>query len=231
MVLKGKLELYEKDDIGEYTKLVRTSPNLYVDDGKELALDFLFGIQSWWNPLPQASYGSGNIGWDTNRYIGIGLCMFNNSSAERAAGLNAIATGTECSYTVAETYLVDPEDSYLSREVTTTRVVSVCTRRDQSVEIKGFINVPGNIPNPTVIREFAMFLGATGPLHDPSYIESSRPDSMICRSSLYGTGWYHTSGGACVPCDPTDSGAELCYFDDPYNATDDVQFRWVFGEL
>lgn len=231
MGLKGKLELYEKDEEGEYSKLVRTSPNLYVDDGKELTLDFLFGIQSWWNPLPQASYGSGNIGWDTSRYIGIGLCMFNNSSAERAAGLNAIPSGSECSYPVSDTYLVSPEDSSLSREATTSRVTSVCTRRDQTVEIKGYINVPGNVPNHTMIREFGIFLGATGPLHDPSYVESSRPNSMICRSALTGTGWYSNSGGACLPCSSLDPGAVLCYFDDPYDAIDDVQFRWIFGEL
>jgi hypothetical protein len=230
-MLKGRLELYEKDEEGEYTKLVRTSPNLYVDDGKELTLDFLFGIQSWWNPLPQASYGSGNIGWDTRRYIGIGLCMFNNSSAERASGLNAIATGAECQYPVSTTYLVDPEDSFLSREATTSRVVATCTRRDQTVEIKGFINVPGNIPILTVIREFGIFLSATGPDYDPSYVEADRPDSIICRSALYGTGWYKSSGGTCTPCAESDAGAELCYYDDPYKAMDDVQFRWVFGEL
>ena len=232
MVLKGRFELYEKDDEGEYTKLVRKSPNLYVDDGKELTLDFLFGIQSWWNPLPQASYGSGNIGWDINRYIGIGLCMFSNSSAERGAGLNAIATGAECSYPVSTTFLVDPEDSTLSREVPTSiRVAGSCTRRDQTVEIKGFINVPGNVPVATVIREFGIFLGSTGPTSDPSYVEGSRPEAMICRSSLNGTGWYRSSGGSCVPCTYIDAGAVLCYYDDPYTANSDVQFRWIFGEL
>lgn len=227
----GKIELYEQDDKGEYTRLVRTSPNLYVDDGKELTLDFLFGLQSWWNPLDQGAYTSNNIGWNTTRYVGFGSCMFNNSSAERASGIDAIPIGFNCNYPVNDIYLVEPEDSFLSREVSGSRVALSCTRRDQTVEMSAVIDVPGDVPIGTYIREFGVFLAQTGPAHDPGYHDLSKPRAMICRASLFDTGWYCLSGSVCSPCASGSAGAVLCYENDPYYATGQIQFRWVFGEL
>lgn len=231
-IFVGRIELYEQDDKGEYTKLVRTSPNLYVDDGKELTLDFLWGLKSWWNPLDQGAYTSDNIGWNTTRWVGFGACMFNNSSAERASGMNAIPSGSNCDYPVASTWLVEPEDSFLSREfVGSTRVALSCTRRDQTVEMSAIIDVPGDIPMGSYIREFGCFLSQTGPAHDPSYHDLSKPKAMICRASLFDTGWYCLSGGVCTPCASGTVGAILCYENDSYYATGQIQFRWVFGEL
>ncbi|MHA1408727.1 MAG: hypothetical protein ACTSQY_00165 [Candidatus Odinarchaeia archaeon] len=221
---EGKVKIYEKDENGDYTKLIKTSKNLWVDDGKELVLDFLWGLKSWWNP--KDSYSGGDSGWNTNRYVGFGDCMFSNKSFERASGIKGVPSGEEYDYKVSNTYLVSPEDSFLSNEVGN-RIKTSITRRDQAVEITATIDVPGDLPVNTEIREFAMFLDSTGPIRDPSLDENSKKYTMICRSALYGTGYYNQYGA----CDPDDTGAELCYYDDPYIATDDVQLVWIFGEL
>ena len=153
-------------------------------------------------------------------------------SQERASGMNAIPSGSECSYPVSSTWLVEPEDSFLSREfVTGSRVSISATRRDQTVEIRAHVDVPGDVPANSYIREFGIFLASSGPAHDPSYQDGSKIRAMICRSALFGTGWYNMSGGSCVPCSSGAVGAELCYYDDPYQAVSDIEFRWVFGEL
>lgn len=226
MGLKGKVRLYEKDENGEFTKFIRESPNLYVDDGKELTLDFLWGLMSWWNPMEAHLYTSSNIGWDVDRYMGFGECMFNNASIERATSIDGVPTGNELDYPVESTFLISPEDSFLSREVGN-RVLVSATRRDQTVEIAITVSVPSDLPAGTELREFAMFLKSSGPTHDPSLVETQKPYSMVCRSAIYGTGFYNSLG----PCDQGDSGATLCYYDDYYDVQEDIQLRWLFGEL
>ena len=126
--------------------------------------------------------------------------------------------------------MVEPEDSYLSKEIGN-RVLCVITRRDQSVEIRANIQVPSDVPSGTRLREFGTFLRQTGPSRDPSLVNAQKPYAMLCRSALYGTGWYREIGGVSVPCSETDVGAVLCYEDDPYIVTKDVILRWRFGEL
>jgi len=226
MNFKGKVRIYEKDEKGDYTKFVKESPNLWVDDCKELTLDFLRGIKSWWNPKEQEDYGTGDSGWDTTRYIGLGECMFSNASFERASGINGIGSGDEYNYPVAETYLVSPEDSFLSKEIGSRRGLDI-TRRDQTVEISTIISVPGDIDVGENIREFSMFMKSTGPTRDPSQHEASKSFSMMCRSAVYGTGYYNELGA----CLPDASGAKLCYYDDPYVTQEDIQLLWIFGEM
>lgn len=226
MGFKGKIKIYEKDEHGDFTKFIRESPNLFVDDGKELTLDYLWGLVSWWNPMEQNLYGSGNVGWDTKRYMGFGTCMFNNASFERASGWEGIPSGNEYDYPVDATYLVSPEDSFLSKE-TGTRILVDATRTDQTVEIAITVTVPGYLTAGTKLREFGMFLKSAGPNHDPSLVDNQKPYSIVCRSVISGSGWYNSLG----PCAKTDPGAKLCYFDDPYEVNDDIQLRWVFGEL
>ena len=225
-MFKGKVQLWGKDDVGEYTRFLKESPNLWVDDGKELVQDFLWGIKSWWNPLEQGEYGSGNIGWDISRWVGFGTMMFNNSSFERASGIHGIPTGEEYNYPVASTFLVSTEDSFLSAEVGN-RVSVTCTRTDQVVQISALVHVPSDIQVSTKIREFSMFLQATGPTNDPSQYDPAKPFGMICRSALYGTGWFDAGG----PAAEEDSGARVCYFDDYYEVDDDIQIRWLFGDI
>ena len=152
--MKGKVKVWGKDEEGEYTKLLVETKNLWVDDGKELTLDFLFGLKSWWNPLDQGDYGSGNIGWDIHRYIGFGECMFNNASFERASGVYGVPSGEELDYPVATTFLVSPEDSFLSAELGN-RVEVTCTREDQVVSISALVQVPSDVPTSSNVREFA----------------------------------------------------------------------------
>ena len=216
---KGKIEFYERDCEGEFTIKTGETKNLWVDDGKELVLDWLFGLDNWLSP-----------DWYLVRWCGKGTCMFNNSSFERASGMDYIPTGTECSYPVSETWLVSPEDSFLSREVGIRNAIQA-TRRDQTVEMKIQIDVPGDVPFNTKIREWGIFLKAAGPYHDPSLHAGSKMYSMICRAAMFGTGWYNDSGATCVPCGSGDLGATLCYYDEPYIATGDFQARWRFGEL
>ena len=217
--MKGIVERWARDEVGEFTVFLGKSPNLWVDDGRELTLDWLFGIDSWLDG-----------DWNTERWMGCGTCMFNNESFERASGMDAIATGQECNYSVLETYLVNPEDSFLSREVGQ-RVQITVTRRDQTVEMAAIINVPGDVPVGTDLREFGVFLKRTGPTNDPSYHAASKMRTMICRTALYGTGYYATGAtGICASIGSGGAGAELCYYDEPYHATGDVQLRWKFGE-
>lgn len=225
MNFKGKVRIYEKDESGDYTKFVRESRNLWIDDCKELTLDFLWGIKSWWNPMDQGDYETGDSGWDTKRYIGIGEMMFANASFERASGIKGIASGDEYNYPVIDTYLVSPEDSFLSKEIGTRSEIDA-TRRDQTVEISTIVTVPGDVGVGESIREFGMFLQATGPTKDPSQNDSTKPSSMMCRSALFGTGYYNESG----PCLPDATGAKLCYYDDPYVTADNIQLLWIFGE-
>lgn len=224
--MKGMLRAFGKDESGEYTKLLVETNNLWVDDGKELTLDFLFGIKSWWNPLDQGDYGSGNIGWDVHRYVGFGECMFNNSSFERASGIYGVPSGEELNFPVATTFLVSPEDSFLSAEIGN-RVEVECTRRDQIVELSTLVHIPSDIPASENMREFAIFLQDNGPTHDPSLLDSNKPKSIICRASLYGTGWYNSGG----PCSEYDNDAILCYYDSPYVTIGDIKLMWLFGEL
>lgn len=217
MVFKGKVERFERDENGDFTILTGKSTNLWVDDGKEFALDFIFGIESWLEG-----------DWNEERWMGYGTCMFNNESFERASGMDYIPTGQECNYPVDETWLVGPEDSFLSREIGQRTAITI-TRRDQTVEMSAIINVPGDVPVGTKLREFGVFLKSSGPTHDPSYHAASKSHAMICRTALAGTGYY-CSGGTCLPCGSGAAGAELCYYDEPYSATGDVQLRWKFGE-
>lgn len=211
--LKGKITINKvRKDGTRYD--FREVKNLFIDDGKEYVLDFLGGLKTWHNP--QTTYTSGMVDlWNTSRYIGIGRCMFNNKCLERAKGQNGILTGTESSYPVSETLLVSPEDSFLSNEVGTRRLATV-TRRDQTLELYARFEVPSNIAVGTKIREFGYFLGLTGPTNDPSYSDTDKPKTMICRSALYGSGII---GGTGV------------YSDNPLIANDDVELRWKFGEL
>lgn len=225
MNFKGKVRIYEKDEKGEYTKFIREYSNLWVDDSKELTLDFLWGRKSWWNPLDQEAYVGGDSGWNTVRYLGLGECMFSNASFERASGIDGVASGDEYDYPVVDTYLVSPEDSFLSNEIGNRSVLSI-TRRDQTVEISTIINVPGDIDVGESIREFAMFLKASGPTRDPSLHDASKPYTMLCRSAVFGTGYYD-AGGPAIKGDP---GVELCYYDDPYITQDDIELLWIFGE-
>lgn len=227
---KGKVEIYESEEDYELGNYVKDSKNLYVDDGKELTLDFLFGLMSWWNPQDQGDYDGTNGQWDTSRYMGFGTCMFSNSSFARASGLEGIGTGENCQFPVDETWLVEPEDSFLSKEVGN-RVLIQGTRRDQTVELKVNVQVPGDVPVGTKLREFALFLKSTGPSHDPSLVDGDKPYSMISRVALYDTGWYRTVGGVCTPCSESDPGAQLCYEDDYYEVDGDLILRYKFGEL
>ncbi len=226
---KGFLEIYEKDEHGEFTVLVKTQENLFVDDGKELTLDFLWGIASWWNYMDTGSYTSSNIGWNTTRYMGFGTCMFSNASQERVSGMTGIPSGEECSYPVAETLLVSPLDSFLSNEIGQ-RVACQITRADQTVEIMAQADVPGDIPVGTALREFGMFLKASGPATDPSYSNANKDRAMICRSTRKGTGYYGIGPGGCASVGSGSTGAVLCYYDDPYVVNADIQIRWKFGE-
>lgn len=226
MNFKGKVRIYERDEEGEFTKFVRESRNLWVDDSKELTLDFLWGLKSWWNPKDQEEYVGGDSGWDTVRTLGLGESMFANASFERASGINGIASGDEYNYKVAETYLVSPEDSFLSNEIGSRSTITA-TRRDQTVEINVIISVPGDIDVGENIREFAMLLKSSGPTRDPSLHDASKPYTMLCRSAIFGTGYYDENGSV----QPEDPGAELCYYDDPYITQDDIRLQWIFGEL
>jgi len=226
MKFEGKVKIFERDEKGEFTKFVRESPNLWVDDAKELTLDFLWGLVSWWNPKDQSEYVGGDSGWDTPRSLGLGECMFANASFERASGIKGIASGDEYNYQVAETYLVSPEDSFLSMELGSRSTLSIL-RRDQTVEMRVTIQVPGDIGVGEEIREFSSFLKAVGPTRDPSLHDASKPYTMLCRSAIFGTGYYDENG----PVDPVDPGAKLCYYDDPYVTTDDIELLWIFGEL
>jgi len=212
MEFKGLVEINKirKDgtryDFREYS-------NLLVDDGKEYILDFAAGIKSWHKP---SATDSGVIGLLTfERWGGLGMSMFNNSSVQRAQGINGVPSGGECDYPILETILVSPEDSTLSNEIGT-RVSLTPNRRDQTVELYGKFEVPGNIPLNTKIREFGWFLKQTGPIADPSLVESQKERTMICRTVVHGT-------GLCGP-DPV-------YSDNPLIATDDIEMRWKFGEL
>lgn len=225
MNFKGKVRIYERDEKGEFTKFVRESPNLWVDDSKELTLDFLWGLKSWWNPKDQEDYVGGDSGWDTVRYLGLGESMFANASFERASGINGVASGDEYNYPVADIYLVSPEDSFLSKEIGSRSTLNA-TRRDQTVEITTIIQVPGDIDVGENIREFAMFLKSAGPNHDPSLHDASKPYTTLCRSAVFGTGYYDESG----PAIKGDPGAKLCYYDDPYVTQDDIRLLWIFGE-
>lgn len=223
MSFEGIVEKWERDEFGEFTVFKGESPNLWVDDGKEACLDAM---------MPNV--GNGRTEWWENyqRWIGYGSCMFNNESFERASGIDYIATGSECDYPVSGTFLVAPEDSFLSREIPTSQRVAVeMTRRDQTIEIAALINVPGDIPIGTEIREWGLFLKRTGPFKDPSYFDDQKSRAMLCRSVEKGTGYYESSGGSCSSCGTGASGAVLCYYDDPYIATGDIQLRWRFGEL
>ena len=191
-------------------------PNMFVDDGKEYIMDLMFGRHTWHNYDPNRNYDPPNDVnlWTLNRYAGAGICMFNNKSPDRAAGLNAIPSGS-CNYPIAETYLVSPEDSFLSRPVGN-HIQVECTRRDRTVEISAKFSVPGDIPTGAELREFGLFLGATPPTHDPSYHDGSKPLAMMCRTVIYGTGICNGTG---------------VYLDRPFDVEGDVEFRWIFGDL
>lgn len=189
----------------------RKHPNLLVDDGFEYILDFFAGKKSWHTPGAEASGVAGLLSF--TRWGGAGICMFNNSSSEARSGKNGVSGGDF--YPTTTTVLVSPEDSFLSNEVGSRSAV-VAKRRDQTVEFTARFNVPGDIPSGTEIREFGLFLQATGPIADPSQVESQKPYSMLCRVTLWDSG---VVGGTGV------------YTDGPLVATDDVEILWKFGEL
>jgi len=229
--MKGKVRIRQRKGKGkEWNEWTPYYPNLFVDDGKELTLDFLFGIMSWWNPKDQNEYGGGDSGWNTVRWAGLGECMFTNDSPERASGIKGIPSGYSCNYPVADVYLVSPEDSNLSNPVGS-RVTINATRRDQTVEFTAQWEAPEDIATGTQIRELAMFLASVGPTYDPSLIDASKPQSIIARSVLYATGYWCTGVGdpPCYLC--TGSEAKLCYEDDPFTIISDIELQWTFGEL
>lgn len=191
-------------------------PNMRVDDGTEYLLDFFAGIATWHNySSNRATYGTGQTElWDKRRWVGLGTCMFNNSSEERVSGLQGIPSGNT-SYTIADTDLVSVEDSTLSNEVGS-RVQATPDRTDQTAELYALFDVPGDIPSGTEIREFGLFLSDSGPNHDPSNHDQCKPKAMLCRSVRYGTGMIGGTG---------------YYTDDPLIANDDIQIRWKVGEV
>jgi len=227
---RGEVEIYESEEDYKLGKYVRKVKNLFLDDGKELTLDFLFGLKSWWNPLDQDDYTSSNIGWNTTRYMAFGTCVFSNSSFARASGMTGIASGTENNYPVSDTWLVEPEDSTLSNELGS-RVLIVATRRDQTIEMRANVQVPGDLPIGTSLREFLVSLKPTGPSRDPSLGNAQKSSSSLCRAVVVGTGWFRVVDGVSVAAASTDVGAVLCYFDNPYDVTTDIILRWKFGEI
>jgi len=227
MNLKGRQRRRTKNSEGKWLEWSKWYPNLFVDDGIELTEDMLFGLKSWWNPKDQGDYEGGDSGWNTVRYVQPGICMFNNASAERATGGNGIIAGSEYNYPVDDTWLVSPEDSFMSRP-TGYRVVLNAKRRDQTVEFTVAFNVPGDIPSGTPLRELGIFLGSTGPTKDPSNSEAQKSKSIICRSVYANTGYYNAAGATGNKGDP---GFKLCYTDEPLNVITDIEIQWDFGEL
>ena len=225
--MKGRQRIRQKNKDGTWQKWSEFYPNLFLDDGIELTEDFLFGLKSWWNPKDQGEYSGGDSGWNTVRYVQAGVCLFNNASSERATGTNGIPSGNEWDYPVDDTWLVSPEDSFLSRS-TGSRVVLNAKRRDQTVEFSVSFNVPGDIPSGTDVREVAIFLASSGPTKDPSNSEAQKPKSAICRSTIQDSGYYNSAGATGNKGDP---GFKLCYTDQPLNVTNDIEIQWEFGEL
>jgi len=213
--MKGRQRYRIKNKEKEWEKWSDWFPNLFVDDGIELTLDFLFGLKSWWNPLDQGEYTENNIGWDTTRYVQPGVCMFNNASPERGTGQNGIPSGNEYNYRVDDTWLVSPEDSFISRP-TGSRSILIAVRRDQVVEFTVSFNVPGDIPEGTPIRELGIFLGTSGPIKDPSNSEAQKPYSMICRSVYAGSGYFNAEGATGEKGLPG------------FVVTNDVEIQWEF---
>ncbi len=224
---KGRQRIKQKNKEGNWEKWSKWYPNLFVDDGIELTEDFLFGLKSWWNPQDQSEYVGGDSGWDTVRYVQPGVSMFNNASPERATGLDGIPVGNEYDYPVDDTWLVSPEDSFISH-ATGSRVVLNATRRDQTVEFSVSFNVPGDIPIGTNIRELGIFLGSTGPTKDPSNSEAQKSKSMVCRSTISSTGYYNAAGATGIQ---GQAGFQLCHVDEPLTVTNDIEVQWEFGEL
>ena len=225
--MKGRQRIRQKNKNGKFEKWSDWYPNLFLDDGVELTEDFLFGLKSWWNPKDQGEYVGGDSGWDTVRYVQAGACMFNNASPERATGGNGIPIGNEWDYPVDDTWLVSPEDSFVSRP-TGSRVVLNAKRRDQTVEFSVSFNVPGDIPSGTDIREMGIFLASTGPIKDPSNSKLQKPNSILCRSTISNTGYYNSAGATGNKGDP---GFKLCHIDEPLHVTNDIEIQWEFGEL
>jgi len=225
--MKGRQRIRQKNKEGKWQKWSQWFPNLFVDDGIELTEDFLFGLKSWWNPKDQGEYEGGDSGWNTVRYVQPGVCMFNNASPERATGGNGIPAGSEWDYQVDDTWLVSPEDSFISRP-TGSRVVLNAERRDQTVEFGVKFNVPGDIPVGTPIRELGIFLSSSGPTKDPSNSTAQKSKSMVCRTSISNTGYYNEAGATGNKGDP---GFKLCYTDKPEIVYNDIELQWEFGEL
>ncbi len=225
--MKGRQRIRQKNKEGKWERWSKWRTNLFVDDGIELAEDMLFGLKSWWNPLDQSEYVGGDSGWDTVRYVQPGISMFNNASPERATGLDGIQVGSEWDYPVDDTWLVSPEDSFISRAIGS-RVVLNATRRDQTVEFSVTFNVPGDVPSGTPIRELGIFLANTGPIKDPSNSDSQKPNTMLCRSTISNTGYYNSAGATGNQGDP---GFKLCHVDEPLTVTTDIEIQWEFGEL
>ena len=226
-MLKGRQRRRQKNKEGKFEKWSDWYPNLFVDDGIEATLDYLFGLKSWWNPKDQGDYVGGDSGWNTVRKARAGVCMFNNASPERATGLNGISPGDEYDYPVDDTWLVSPEDSFLSRP-TGSSITPVITRRDQTVEFTISFNVPGDIPSGTPVREIAIFFDTDGPTKDPSHSDSNKSKAMVARSVYGNTGYYNEAGATGSQGDP---GFKLCYTDAPLNVTNDIEIQYEFGEL
>lgn len=228
--MKGEVEWYAKDKEGNWY-LTKKGPNLFVDDGKELALDFMFGRKSWWNPDITENYepqGSETAEWKARVYLGIGECMFNNASKNTRNGTYAIPSGSQYDYQVSNTWLVSPEDSFLSSELSGTRGSLSVTRRDQQVEMSLTIEPDVHAPNGSYIRECGVFLSSEGPDEDPSLRDVDKPKAMICRSALFDTGYFDAAGNSYTEAG---SGIELCYDNDPVLLDEEIKLRWTFGEL
>lgn len=228
-MFEGKVEIFKKIN-GEW-HLVKKTKNLFVDDGKELTLDLLFGRMSWWNPQTTESYipdGAETAEWNTRRYLGLGECMFNNSSQNTRNGIYEIQSGANFDYPIEDTWLVNPEDSFLSKELSGNRAVLDITRRDQQVEMACTITPGVEAPQYSYIREVGVFLSGNGPAEDPSLVDAYKEAAMICRAALWDSGYFDISGNE---YDEEISGAVLCYKNDPHYFDSETKFRWTFGEL
>ena len=216
---KGKVRYRQKEEDGEMGEWTPWFPNLFVDDGKEAMLDWLFGKLNWLDPT-----GDGQL-FTEERYVQAGESLFNNKDFGRLTGQKGIPDGEEWNYKTEDWLLVSPEDSFLSSPVGDPILID-CERRDQVMEFSARFDVPGDLPTGTEIRELAVFFGEGGPAHDPSYHDDSKPNAMICRSTVYDTDYFNESGET-----GTGDGFEQCYVDEPFVVLTDIEFQWNFGEL
>lgn len=159
-------------------------PNTHVDDGKEFALDMIFGIRNWFDP------GSTTTTWSEmqNRYLAIGDSTNTNAGVTGPASGASIGTG-------GAWLGVDPEDSALTSEIA--RKVCVAARALGNVQTKLYASFGDSElgTGQVSIHEVGIFLGSGSntPAGDPTLSETYRPEAMISKAVL-----YTTSGGRYV---------------------------------